>query len=355
MFLYISSVHELFFGFLGILLLVFFATIAVLMYGFYRYKRLINSQKWIKIIEQKISNAIIYGNEAEEAKEFDDCIKNELFRELFLEKLVDSERKFSGTAAIEIRKLFEKYGLEKEAGKKLEQKKAHLIVGGIQELTEMNVEHAFDKIVPFLSHPSHQVYQEAQYSVVHFKGFEGLGFLGDTAHKISEWQQLRLLRSVSYIPEMAEQAVSIWLKSENNSVVIFTLRLLRKFQMLSLYTLVKDLTEHPSLEIRKHAVRTMQSLENPSMVTDLLQLYPYQPMEVQEEIIKVMKMAKDQYCISFFKDQLLNHPLSNIKIIAAESLLLLGFQDYLTEIAHGPSSSEQLVQVIKHTLQEKIC
>jgi len=85
--------------------------------------------------------------------------------------LVDSEKKFSGAAKNKIKNLFKEYNLSDVAIRKLNQKKINLIAQGIRELAVMDQEEAVPMISLFLSHPSHQVYQEAQYAMVRLKGF----------------------------------------------------------------------------------------------------------------------------------------------------------------------------------------
>lgn len=219
----------------------------------------------------------------------------------------------------------------------------------------MNVEELLPKISTFLTHPSAQVYQEAQYAMVHFKGFEGLHFLNSISTKISEWQQLRLLISVTSIPENSSNSIKSWVESSNDSVIIFTLKLLRKFQVLPLYPTVIDLLDHPSIEVRVQAVQTLLSLENSSTIVHLMEVYPQQPLEVQKEILKVMKKSKDRCSVDFLKDQLLNTTDSGIKVYAAEALCSLEKQDYLMEVSKNETSSEELIQIIKYALQEKVC
>lgn len=351
----ITSVHFLFLVFLGMLSLVLLLIIAVLIYSFNQYKTSSQASKWYEIINKKISEVIVYDEETNTDKDFTAAIGNPLFRNLFLQKLVESEKKFSGAAQSKIKNLFTEYGLKNEALKKLEQKKAHLIAGGIQELTAMNVKEALPKISAYLTHSSTQVYQEAQYAMVHFKGFEGLHFLNSHTSRISEWQQLRLLLSITHIPENFDESMKNWLESENNSVVIFTLRLLRKFQVLSFYSNVISLLKHSSTEVRVQAVQTVLSLENSSTITDLIEEYADQPLEVQLEVFKVIKVLKDQSCMDFVKTQLLNHPDSGIKVYAAETLFILRQQDDLIQLMQDEASSEQLIQIIKYALQEKVC
>ncbi|MDR4891907.1 MULTISPECIES: HEAT repeat domain-containing protein [unclassified Chryseobacterium] len=351
-----TSVHFLFLVFLGMLSLVLLLIIAVLIYSFYQYRESLQAFRWSEVINKKISEVIVYSEEEIPANSnFSAASGNASFRNLFLQRLAESEKKFSGAAQNKLKDLFQEYSLQEEALKKLNQKKEHIIAGGIQELTAMQVEEALPKISTFLTHPSAQVYQEAQYAMVNFKGFEGLHFLNSISSKISEWQQLRLLISITNIPENSGESIKIWMESSNDSVVIFTLKLLRKFQVLSLYSTVTDVLDHPSVDVRVQAVQTLLSLENSFTIGDLMEVYPQQPIEVQKEILKVMKKSKDQCCTDFLKDQLLNTPDSGIKVYAAEALCALEKQEYLTELSQKENYSEELIQIIKYALQEKVC
>ncbi|MDQ0595068.1 hypothetical protein QFZ37_003437 [Chryseobacterium ginsenosidimutans] len=350
----LNSVHFIFLIFLGMLSLVLVLIIVVIIYSFYQYRISVRVSRWSEIINKKITKVIVYEDEVSADHDFILASKSPLFRNLFLQKLVDSEKKFSGVAQNKIKYLFEEYNLKGDALKKLQQKKPYLIAGGIQELTAMNAEDSLPEISRFLSHPSPQVYQEAQYALVNFKGFEGLHYLDTIPTIISEWQQLRLLLSINYIPENSADRINSWLESQNNSVVIFTLKLLKKFQVLSVYPMVTRLLAHPSTEVRVQTVQTLLSLENFSTIKDLIEVYPEQPTEVQLEILKAIKISKDKSSIDFLKEQMLNNTESGIKICAAEALFSLGQQEYLEQMALDETSSEELIKIIKYALQEKI-
>lgn len=346
---------EFFFNiFIVILTVVFILILVVLLKGLLQYRQFRNEKIWTKLIDKKVSEAIVYGKENTEDKCFDAFESKTSFRDLFLDKLVASEKKFSGIAQHEIRDLFEDYDLKKEAIQKINQKKPYLIAGGIQELTAMKVVEMLPKIETFLSHKDPQVYLEAQYAVVSFKGFEGLEFLNSSTNIISEWQQLRLLLSVPNIPENCDETIKSWLASSNTSVVIFVLSLLRKFQMLSFYGIVLNLLGHPADEVRIHALRTLQSLENEHTALELMDVFPSQSNDVQLEIMKILKFLKDTRNRDFFDTQLMQNPEIGIKILSAEGLCALGEENNLRVILHDENSPEFLVQIIKHALQEKI-
>ncbi|SDR04934.1 hypothetical protein SAMN05421664_3288 [Chryseobacterium soldanellicola] len=349
------SIHFLFIVFLGILSLVVLFIVMVLFYSFLQYQKSLRASVWLKIINQKISETIVYDEkEVLSDADFYKFSKIPSFRNLFLQKLIDSEKKFSGTAKDKIKDLFRQYDLHHEAKKKLYQKKAYLIAGGIEELTVMDSKEDATKISTFLSHPSSQVYQEAQYAMVSLKGFEGLDFLNTAKHTISEWQQLRLLLSITSIPENSEEKIKDWLQSKNDSVIIFTLKLLRKFQLLYFYSATMDLMEHPSDEVRIQAVQTLLSLENPATIDSFIEKYPDQPVEVQSEILKAVKASKDRISTDLLKKELMDNSVPGIKVVAAEGLIALGHQEYLVQLAQDDSSSEELIQIIKHALLEKV-
>jgi len=327
----------------------------VLFYSFFQYQKSLRELVWLKMINQKISEAIVYEEqEVLSDTNFHKFSKNPSFRNLFLQKLVDSEKKFSGMAKDKIKNLFWQYDLHHEAKKKLDQKKAYLIAGGIEELTVMDSKEEAPKISAFLSHPSAQVYQEAQYAMVSLKGFEGLDFLSTAKRKISEWQQLRLLLSITSIPENSEEKIKDWFQSKNDSVIIFTLKLLRKFQLLYFYSEVMNLMEHISAEVRIQAVQTLVSLENPATIVSFMNMYPNQPVEVQSEIFRAVKVSKDQISTDLLKKELADNNSPGIKVVAAEALIALGHQEYLIQLTRDESTSDEMIQIIKHALFEKV-
>lgn len=348
--------HELILAIVVVLILVLLLIITVLGYSFYSYRILHNRHSWKQIIEYKIMERAVGsdGND-EQDREFSRHLKEPSFRILFLEVLVDSGRKFSGTAKKAINRLFYDFKLEDEAWRKLRQRKAYLVAGGIQELAEMKVEAAIPEIKAKLNDDRTVVYQEAQYAMVTFRGYEGLEFLTHFDKSLSDWQQLRLLSSIHHIPELSDVQAYTWLKSTNDSVVIFTLRLIRKFRLMAFYTAVYELLDHTSTSVRVQAIRTMQAIENSATISQFIACFDQQPIDVQLEILKSMKVARSKESEGFLKDQLWNNAAVSIKIHAAEVLVVLGEGQYLREISQKADTYDELIQIIKHALQEKKC
>ncbi len=348
--------HELIVAIIVVLIFVLLLIIAVLSYSFYSYRILHHRQLWTQIIEHKIMKTIVGSDDSDNSDvKFATYIREPSFRKLFLHLLINAERKFSGVAKQSIAKLFSDFKLEDEAWRKLRQREAYLIAGGIQELAAMSVHEAIPTILTKLNDPRPAVYQEAQYALVSFKGYEGLSFLNTFDRPLSDWQQLRLLYSIHIVPEASEPSITLWLASANASVVIFTLRLIRKFRLMSMYDAVQRLLTHTITSVRIQAVRTMQAIENGTTMDQLINGFNGQPVDVQLEILKSMKKSRSRDCVSFLKTQLLHCEKNAIKIAAAEVLVVLGQEKYLREIARGTTKDTALTHIINHALQEKQC
>lgn len=350
------TIHELVVAIIVVLLVVLILIISVLIFSFYRYKALQHRHAWSTIIQQKITEAIVEGAENMSAdSSFSLHLKEPSFRRFFLSTLVSSEQKFMGKARDEINNLFRVYDLEQEAWRKIRSKRDYLIAGGIQELTVMKVESAVPQIALFLNHSRRQVYQEAQYAIVSFQGFDGLFFLNELVTPLSDWQQLRLLRSIDTVPDEEVERIVSWLFNKNESVAIFALRLIGQFQLLSYYPNVLSLLDHRSITVRKHTVRILQRLENSHTVSQLIAAFDQQENEVQLEILKALKVAKSKQAEPFLQEQLWQHPNTAIKVAAAEVLMTLEGQSYLKDIAVSQDTPTQIVHIVKHALQQQIC
>lgn len=348
--------HDLLLIFLAVLGMILVMIATVLLYGFYQYRAIKNKREWETLINDRVSDAIVFSDQVtiSEKEDFKKHSEEDSFRSLLLEKLVSSKKKFSGMAQEEIQKLFVNYGLYKEAIRNLNSRSPYLIAGGIQEVTAMKLTDSLPKVKQYLKHPKQQVYSEAQYAMVVFEGFKGLDFLNTLKTPLSDWQQLRLLGSLQKVPEGTDVSLNTWLESSNLSVVIFSLKLIKKFQILTCYDEVKKLLKHPCESVCINAVQTLQSIENEDTFLHFIETYPLQPVKVQLTLLKAMKSSYDKRYYDFFKSELINQQTASLKMEAAYGLLGLGCSESLKEIAQNKVASQQLKEIVKHVLQEKI-
>ncbi|WP_294302113.1 hypothetical protein [uncultured Chryseobacterium sp.] len=81
---------------------------------YFQYQKSVRTSGWSEIINRKISEVIVYDDQDQPSdNEFRRFSERSSFRNLFLQKLVDLEKKFSGAAKDKLKNLFDQHGLYK--------------------------------------------------------------------------------------------------------------------------------------------------------------------------------------------------------------------------------------------------
>ena len=183
-------------------------------------------------------------------------------RNILINELVSIYKTMSGKAAHNLREIYLHHDLPQYSLQKLNSWRWYLKAKGIQELADMDCVEAIDEIKNYSNHPKALLRTEAQTAMVKLANFDALQFLDDTSYPISEWQQLKFLhilsnKEISTLPDFSK-----WLKSSNDTVVIFSLKLIRHFQSMKDSSNVELALTHRSLKVRIEAVETIGALHN---------------------------------------------------------------------------------------------
>lgn len=349
------TLHDLNLSILVILILVFIFILGLLIYSFREYKLEANRQQWKNKLDSFLMEAIVENNTNIPLQEdLVELSRYAGFRRFFLNQLISSERKFSGVASNVLQAVFHQYNLDKEAIRLLNSSKAHLIARGIQALTIMKVERAYPTILKFQQHKNEQVLHEVQYAMVQFDGFNGLAFLNQLQLKLSDWQQLRILNSIKSYPQNSSEKLNEWLDSSNSSVVIFVLKMIRKFQIFEMHPKLIEMLSLQTDRIQTEIIKTLFVIETDLTFDLLVSEFPKFSLKSQKEVIVGFSHNRAFDQLDFLKDQLLNHPNKQIKIFAAEALNNLGEVNYLIYLSETLQQQDPTVLVLNHALQRKI-
>lgn len=349
------TLHELLLGILVSLILIFLFIIGLLLYSFREYRSHANRQQWKEQIEAYLLDQLMQGptDELQIDSKLQALMRQESFRRFFLGLLIASERKFSGAAVQTLLKIYDGYGLDKEAYNLLRSRSSHLIARGIQALTVMQDRQALPEIEQKINHYHPQVVQEVQYAMVSFKGFDGLVFMDQLDSMLSDWQQLRILNSITALPADGIDRLRIWLKSSNESVQILCLKFIRKFQLLSLHEDLFMLLGAGSAKLHEEAIKTIFSIEQSDSSTRLLAYFHQANQREQLAIITGLGDSRALDQISFLKQQLTQHADECLKIKSVETLVTLGQMNYLFELQRQLHLEDPTLHILNHTLQHK--
>jgi len=206
-----------------------------------------------------------------------------------LNELTAMRKKLKGSAAINLEQLYVQLRLDQLSLKKLQSRRWHIVAKGIQELTEMKQEQHLEKVHHFVNHSNQYVRMEAQTGLVQCWGFDGLQFLDFINYPLVEWQQLQLLQLLSNHRETKNTPINSWLKSSNDSVVSFALKLVKEQWDAIHFEAVVRCLSHKSQAINMQAVQCLGAIDNASAVKVLVAHYAGCSEKVRECIIRVLQ------------------------------------------------------------------
>ena len=310
---------------IGIYTIVIFQFL-VIVYTFgksmYQYRILSKEKNW----EEKIDDEIflyIFNERDSDNPIINDELKSNNFKDFFIKKILHALISFSGNSKERVINLYYLYHLDKYSVQKLNSKNHYKIAEALQEVTAIGIEDTLPNIENLLFHPNELVRDEAQYAVLKFKGIEGLSFFSNYNYNITVWQQIKLLNVTEAIPIESNQLFYDWLQSKNESVVIFTLKLITKFQLFEFEEYLLKMLNNCSTTIKTQIIKTFASINSFYTVDQLIEYYPYQEIEIQIEILKIIDRISEPHHQNFLIAEAINHSNLSIKKKAVKALINL--------------------------------
>jgi hypothetical protein len=229
----------------------------------------------------------------------------------------------TGAAAENLKNLFKQLELDKEAVSMIKGSSWYLKASGIQYLGVMEMIEHKKLILPYINNGRGLIRVEAQNTIVKFNGFEGLRFLDSASFPITEWQQIKLLEELSQLPGENFTGIDKWLKSSNETVVIFALKLARNYFRFELYENVINCLEHRNDEVRRQAILAAKELQTEATAADLLKNYSSENEKNKLAIIKVLEDVGTDSEFSFLIG-VFDKSSNQLKMAAAKALAANG-------------------------------
>lgn len=236
--------------------------------------------------------------------EIRELLKTQINREVLSEVLLDLKKDLTGEARHRLLSLYQDLGLHQDAFRKLKSRRWELVSQGIQELTDMRVDQAYHIIKKRINDKKSVIRRQAQLATVNLRE-EGIRYVLDTArHRISEWQQLKLMELLKHKEEFVPPRFRDWLISENKDVVLFALRLIRHYRQNDAAKAIITLLQHRSTEIQAAALECIrefrfqqaraslkQHFDNATPEIKILVLDAFQEVALEEDLYWLQEWA----------------------------------------------------------------
>lgn len=301
--------------------------IYILVYLLFKNRSDALKKRWQKIISLLIQSAIFNEEESTVAVQgkLSTLLRNKAFRNTLTRELLAARKNFSGSAGNNLRSLYLQLGLSADSLQKLNSPSWHLRAQAIQELAVMGYAGALDKIYKLANHQNEQIRMEAQTAVIQLSGFEGLQFLDFLTYPLSGWQQIKLISELGKTQEGFAVFIEKWLRSANDSVVIFSLKLAGIYHYFELYNQVVPCLLHPGLHVRLQAVQTLQEIYTSETGALLVRMYNDQEPELKLAILEVLQQIGTEAELPFLLRELRDGD-DSLKLASGRAVAAVGPQ-----------------------------
>jgi hypothetical protein len=272
-----------------------------------RIKQSIDAQrdaKYMEIISNMLAN-IVFFDELEDAgkavnqyvRRFEKLpLKSTPVRELLVKELLEYHANFTGKTAEVLKGIYLGLHLDDHARKKVKSCYWERQVEGIRELTQLWIREDAPMILKLTNSKNATLRMEAQTSFIKLSKDDCFRFLDEARETILEWHQVVLFEVITKTRSGMIPSFGRWLSSPNDSVVILCLKLIDHYQQLETIPELISLLSHPNPRVRICAIRVLGKFEAEMAESELFAIYPEQPLEVQQEILKAMgRIASGNY------------------------------------------------------------
>lgn len=288
-----------------------------------------------KEYEADLITYLYAGNEEEEISaeqqltidKLRDSASDAFKRRIIVSTLLRLRNEISGEMADAIQKLYFQSGLISYALKRLKSKRWYVVAKGIRELTQLHIKDVQDKIVLLVNHPKREIRKEVQLYLVTLFHFEGLKFLDVLETQLSEWDQIQLLEVLQRFDEQEIPDIKPWLKSTNNSVVTFALKLAKIYNQFEVKDEVIGLLTHPKKTIRVDAIHVLSHLQVAEAKDILKNNFDILGREEQLEFFKLLENMYEASDESFLMEHI-THENFEIKLSALKILKTLALEKF---------------------------
>ncbi|TRX22117.1 HEAT repeat domain-containing protein [Flavobacterium franklandianum] len=248
-------------------------------------------------------------------------------RKIIVSTLLKLRNEISGEMGESIDKLFIKLGLLRYSLAKLRSKKWDVIAIGIRELTQFKIKAVHKIIMNNINHPKREVRKEMQFYLVHLYAFEGLEFLNVLETPLSEWDQIQLLEVLQLNNNTQIADIKPWLKSSNDSVVIFALKIAKVYNQFEAKEVLIELLNHKCEDVRINAISALSHLNIIEAKNILKNNFNDRGHEEQIGFLKMMENVYEASDKTFLMEHI-NHKSTEIKLLVIEVLKNINFEEF---------------------------
>jgi hypothetical protein len=227
----------------------------------------------------------------------DDELTSAIRQQVMTNLLIELKKSFSGRAARQFEELYYALGLVHFSKTKLQKRDWQQKAAGLRELSEMQCTdpEVIQIVSRWQAHEQPLLAEEARIAAIRIKFVSLLELLDRQKEELLPMQALRMQHHFASLPEEEMPDFSRWLQSENESIVLFALKMIEEQQQATAYGEIPKLFAHSSERLVTRAIEAAGRLEVKSAVPALFNLLDHENEQIRIASLRAIGALGTQY------------------------------------------------------------
>lgn len=293
----------------------------------------------------------LFGNTGSE--QFMKIASDRFRRQVLIDQMIDVSVNLKGESEEKLMKLYRELSLDKDSLARARSRKWHRKIKGFRELAFVGITDGNDEMYRALNSRNEILRMEAQIALVRLSDKDHFEFLSQLKRPFSLWEQITLhdliIQHELPVPEFKQ-----WLSSENPTVVMFALRMLREFKQKDAEHDINKVLLHRDPAVSQLAVEVAGDLDMRSTLDTMKRMYKFQEYNNCLEIVKSMGKMPEQAMLGFLKLVLDKEDDVQLQIEAVKAIENMGEPGVQALVKVMKSEYKNYNIIVRHVLDRRI-
>lgn len=278
---------------------------------------------------------------------------DEYRRQVLVDQMIDVSVNLKGDTQEKLTRLYHDLDLVSDSLARAHSRRWHKKIKGFRELAFMGINEGNDEMVKALNSSNEILRMEAQIALVRLSDQDHFDFLSKLERPFSIWEQSNL-HSLILQHDLPVPDFRKWLTSENPTVVMFALRMIREFRQKEAEAEVRKTLLHRDQRVSRLAVEVAGDLDMRSTLDNMKRMYKYQEYNNCLEIVKSMGKMPEPSMMGFLKLVLDKEDDVQLQIEAVKAIENMGEVGVQALVKVMKSEYKNYNIIVRHVLDRRI-
>jgi len=270
----------------------------------------------------------------------------DLFKDVMIQEIISLNKNMKGDFKTRLKQIYRKLELDKLSIQKLSSKRWDTVTAGIVEINEMDVNEAAPLVEKFVSHENFYIRSNAVATMLNISNDMTLKVLADQQYPLSRWQQMKYYRIIKFLNSQGKVQVNLLFESENESVRVFGVKLVRYLGLVDRLPLLQAKYETASINEKIEILKCYDNFNYEDGLDDVYKDLFKKDKELLLNAVKVLKNLGSEVSTIILMERLKKTEDFECKLKILEAVNALNpelvVEGYLTE------NNEEHKQIIAH-------